>query len=121
MSFSPNYLVPTLGPPREDSPEQESALFHEHSVQTIHTQEGDKAIWAIASDFNNLETMRMLSVVCDAFKKLGRVELAEKLWAVAKQEDFGINPLAHQSEEAIARSRLEKSRLDQEQTGAMTR
>ncbi len=90
-------ISPTLeGAFREGSAEQESALFHAHSVQTVHTKSGDKAIWAIVSDFNNIETMRMLSVVCDAFKKLGRNELAERLWAEAKKEDFMINPLAKQ-------------------------
>lgn len=99
MSLS-KVLVPTLeGAFKEGSTEQESALFHEHSVQTVQTKGGEKAIWAVVSDFNNIETMRMLAVVCDAFKKLGRTELADRLWTEAKREDFGLNPLANQEHE----------------------
>lgn len=94
-----SFINPSLeGAEKEGSPEQESVLYQEHSVATVVTKDGPKAIWAVVSDFNNIETMRMLSVVCDAFKRLGRTELSEKLWAVAKQEDFGINPLAKQNE-----------------------
>ncbi len=96
MSIS-GFLVPDLeGAFKEGTTEQESALFQHHSVQTVQTKTGEKAIWAVVSDFNNIETMRMLSVVCDAFAKLGRHELAQRLWAEAKKEDFGLNPLAKQ-------------------------
>lgn len=95
MSLS-KILVPTLeGAFKEGTVEEESALFHEHSLQTISTTQGEKAIWAVVSDFNSLETLKMLSVCCDAFRKLGRKELADRIWTEAKKEDFGLNPLSN--------------------------
>lgn len=91
-----NFLIPQLiGNLKEGSVEAESVLYHEHSVQTVKTPEGEKAIWAIVSDFNTMETMRMLSVVCDAFRKLGRRNLANGLWNLARCEDFGINKIQY--------------------------
>lgn len=72
--------------------EQKNALQTSHSVSRVK----DKAIWAVVSEFDATQTMKTLAFVCDAFRKLGRKELADRLWAEASKEDFGLNPLAKQ-------------------------
>jgi hypothetical protein len=67
-----------------ETAEVESALLAEHSVPII----GDKAIWAVVSDFNLAETCRTFMIVVAAFRKLGKHQLAEDLLARARTENF---------------------------------
>lgn len=80
--------------------DQQSVTSIRHSVPVIKVKQKEMAIWAVISELNSIETMRTLSYVCDAFKRLGRAELAEKLWSEAQKEDFYLNPLAKQEVDA---------------------
>lgn len=67
--------------------EQAEALF---SQQSIH-RNGDKAIWAVISEFNTIEACRTFMYLTDALVKLGKPQLAKDLLTRMKVEDWYFN------------------------------
>lgn len=88
MDFKPNLLIPTTPGVFDEPAVEQSQTSVEHSVQEVKTKNGEKWLWAIVSE-PTLKDATHISMLCvDAYKKLGRPEVAEDLLNLLKRH-FG--------------------------------
>lgn len=76
-------IVP--GIPVTPVPEQNIPVWEiEQTVQTVKTPQGEMALWAIVSEFNVIESAKMVKLCVNAFNRLGREDVSEKLLEALK-------------------------------------